>query len=265
MGTPPPIKYALYHNYNIMLLRCKQCWKEFESPRSKRKYCSIECWHKDRQYNLLNQKYWRLTVIKNLWLDRNKWVLWLCQCECWALVKRHTNKLVNWKNQSCWCFRKTSYWLVKDSFYYKYNSMHTRCEDPKSDSYAIYWWKWIRCERKTFQDFYKDMYASYVAHCEKFWQKDTTIDRIDVNWNYCKENCRWATNKEQSNNKSNNRFVEYNWKRLTVSQWADKIWISYKALTAKLGRGVPIEWIVKHPHKRWYGYYDIEEQLKRYM
>lgn len=143
--------------------------------------------------------------------------------------------------------------------------MHLRCEDPQSDSYPLYWGRGIKCERSTFQEFYKDMFESYIEHCRVYWKKDTTIDRIDSNGNYCKENCRWATNKEQSNNRSNNRIIEYMWEKLTLTQWADKIWISVSAITWKLKRGVPMERIVKQPHKRRYSYYNIEEQLKKYL
>jgi len=52
-----------------------------------------------------------------------------------------------------------------------------------------------------FEEFRDDMYKSYLEHVEKYWEKETSIDRIDNNWNYCKENCKRSTPKEQSNNR----------------------------------------------------------------
>lgn len=69
------------------------------------------------------------------------------------------------------------------------------------------------------------MYDSYKEHCEKYWEKDTTIDRIDRNWNYCKENCRWATYKEQADNKKTTIKVFDGWtmynslKDYCLSKW----------------------------------------------
>jgi len=55
------------------------------------------------------------------------------------------------------------------------------------------------------------MYESYLKHCDSFWEKQTTIDRIDVDWNYCKKNCCWATYKEQSKNKRATNWYDLNW------------------------------------------------------
>ena len=70
------------------------------------------------------------------------------------------------------------------------------------------------------------MYDSYLEHMAEYWEKNTTLDRIDNNWNYCKENCRWATYKEQSNNKRNNTIYKVEWICHTQTEWADIIWVT---------------------------------------
>jgi hypothetical protein len=71
--------------------------------------------------------------------------------------------------------------------------------------------------------------------------KGMSIDRKDNNSDYCLENCRWATNIEQANNKRTNVIITFNNKTQTMRQWADELMINYKALAHRYERGWSIE------------------------
>lgn len=134
---------------------------------------------------------------------------------------------------NCWC-RKCSHlthWLANGRFYQVWKNMTQRCNNPKNKGYYLYWKRGIKCERNTFDEFKADMYESYEEHCKKYWEKETSIDRINVNWNYCKWNCRWATNIEQANNTRRNSWV-YDFARKTwIPRNRVAYWFYYKWLT----------------------------------
>jgi hypothetical protein len=88
--------------------------------------------------------------------------------------------------------------------YLKYTNMKTRCQNTTHSRYKYYGGKGIVVEWKSYQEFKDDMYKSYNRHLKKYGHKQTTLDRVNVNGNYCKQNCRWATWKEQNNNRTNN-------------------------------------------------------------
>lgn len=104
------------------------------------------------------------------------------------------------------------HWMSWTKFYICYRWIIDRCSNINNIRYKNYWWRWIKCEWKTFDEFKNDMYDSYQKHMLNNWWLDTTIERIDVNWNYCKENCKWVTMTEQYSNKVNTIF--YKWTTL---------------------------------------------------
>ena len=106
----------------------------------------------------------------------------------------------------------------KTRFYRIYNNLRRRCNNHNSPYFSVYGWKWIKNERKTYKQFKEDMYESYIDHVNKYWELQTSIDRIDNNWNYCKENCRWATWREQNCNKSKSKKYDWKGKKLAMAE-----------------------------------------------
>lgn len=201
---------------------CKLCWKEKYVDRQhlltwKTKSCGCNV---KKVYKW--EKYWEREVIED-----QIWKMAKCKCSCWTIRYVRCWALKIWWSLWCWCTRShyMKHGLCKTPFYEKYLHAKARCENKNCERYNCYWWRWIKVERETFEEFKNDMYESYLEHCKEYWEKDTTLDRIDVNGNYCKENCRWATRYEQMNNTQKSKKVKYMWvEYLSVSDLCHKIW-----------------------------------------
>lgn len=66
------------------------------------------------------------------------------------------------------------------------------------------------------------------------YRDDLTIDRIDVNGNYCPKNCRWITNQEQASNRRTCHNLTYNGETHNLKEWAKIIGINYSTLRARI-------------------------------
>lgn len=111
-----------------------------------------------------------------------------------------------------------------------------RCENEKNDAYPLYGGRGVTvCERwrRDFRTFVEDMGSRpSLLH---------TVDRIETNGNYEPDNCRWALRKEQSNNRRNNRRIEWRGRSYTCAQAAETAGISKELLFWRLSQGWPVE------------------------
>jgi hypothetical protein len=143
---------------------------------------------------------------------------------------------------------KSTHKMSKTRFYRTYKQIKRRCSSINSSSYKYYGGRGIKNEWRCFEEFRDDMYNNYLKHIEEFGEKETTIDRINVNGNYCKENCEWATYKEQNSNTRRNIWIVFNNERHTVQQWSLIIGVSQGTINFRIKSGWPIEKIL-NPQK----------------
>lgn len=168
-------------------------------------------------------KFWKLTVInETLWKNNKR--RFILKCDCWNICEVWIWNFTSWHTKSCWCINKFSLKNLNRKLSAVFRSMLFRCNNEKSHSYKNYGWRGIKCEWTSFEEFYRDMWDSYIE-----W---LTIDRKDNDWNYCKDNCRWATKMEQCRNKRNNLL--FNWEPL--AKVCEDRWLVYKR----------VHWRIRH-------------------
>lgn len=188
--------------------------------------------------DITGNKYNMLTAVRYAY-NKNRNIYWIFKCDCGKETTTQKQRVVSGFNKSCGClssnnrFIKT-HGMTKTDFYHRYTSILDRCLNKKNNYFNHYGARGIKCLWKTFEEFRDDMYESYLLHCKEYGKKNTSIDRIDNNGNYCKENCKWSTKKEQSRNTRRNHFLIFNGKRLTVSEWAEIIGVERNTIYERI-------------------------------
>jgi hypothetical protein len=211
--------------------------------------------------NIAGQRFGMLVAIRQTEKRKNKHVIWLCKCDCGNFKEVPQNNLVGGSTKSCGCLRtklfnknrrKPSHGMYKTRQFSIWHSMKQRCLNKKSTNYKDYGGRGIKvCDKwLNFKGFWEDMQYGY--------DDNLTIDRINVNDDYCKENCRWITQQEQEFNKRNSIIInidgitaplKYQCKRLNIpyklvyNRIHCKNWEVEKALKTPL--------IQKYSHKQY--------------
>ena len=117
----------------------------------------------------------------------------LYKCFCGDEFRTQINKVKIKHTQSCGCL-KTTHGLSKHRLFKTWTGMMNRCYEPKTPHYNHYGERGITvCSRwHNIENFINDMYPSHI--------EGLTLDRINPNGNYEKENCRWANQTTQTRN-----------------------------------------------------------------
>lgn len=172
-----------------------------------------------------------------------------CRCKCGKERTLAKSRLINKHDTCCGdkkCKTFIKHGITNNRFYRKWDGINGRCYRTANDSYSRYGGSGIKSSwYKNFQKFYDEMHDSYQEHVAKYGVDNTWIERINSKKDYCKENCKWATIKEQSINKSSTVFIEYRGESLPLAYIERKYHIPKLRLSRLLGRGWTKEQICK--------------------
>lgn len=190
-----------------------------------------------RKIDLTGKTFGKLTVVGGF-RRKNGRSYWTCRCECGVIKDVEGCTLRGGQTKSCGCYSREATAAKLRKYgkrastireYRIWQSMKARCQYQTRRSWAAYGGRGITvCERwnESFPAFLEDMGpAPSVKH---------SIDRIDNDKGYCPENCRWATNREQSLNRRNNRRLTLNGVTLTSKEWSEKIGIDRGTIEARI-------------------------------
>lgn len=196
-------------------------------------------------HRLEDRRFERLTALTCVGKTNGGHRLWKCLCECGTECVVAAYELISKHSRSCGCLqreaasvngkRSRTHGKADSYIYHVWNGLKGRCYRESDPGYPNYGGRGIKvCERwlNSFENFYADMGDKPSPQ--------HSLDRIDVNGNYEPSNCRWATQKEQANNKRNNVFLTLGNKTLTIAQWSRELEMHQATLEWRLRKGWPV-------------------------
>lgn len=199
--------------------------------------------------DLTGQRFGRLVVIEPCGRSKDRHIMWLCRCDCGNEVVVTASNLKKSNTKSCGCLRRER---IKEShqthgktttrLYGIWCDIKTRCLNPKNRAFSWYGDRGISvCD-----EWKEDFQSFYDWAMENGYEDDMSIDRINVNGNYCPENCRWVSMKTQANNRRSNHQLSLNGETRTITEWSEITGIKRHTILQRLKRGWSVEEALKN-------------------
>lgn len=185
----------------------------------------------------------RLTVISYSHTNKYGGACWLCICVCGKNKIINYSSLIQGLSKSCGCLHKErisetlkTHGLTRTKEYRAWIFMKHRCYNENDKRYKDYGGRGINvCNR------WIDSFENFLADMGQAPSPKHSIDRKENDGNYEPGNCRWATQKEQQNNKRNIIHVTYNKETLCLNSFCKKYKLKYTTIYSRLKRGWSIE------------------------
>lgn len=183
------------------------------------------------------RKYGRWTVVGDSALkSRGGKRIWLCRCECGTERGVVGTKLKAGRSLSCGCLRVEAlktHGCHSSATYETWKRMLQRCRNENSPDFSLYGGRGVCvCKRwLSFDAFLSDMGERPENH---------TIDRLNSDGDYEPNNCRWATPRQQANNRRSNRCLHYNGHRYTLSELSEVVGVKRATLARRLSLGFSV-------------------------
>lgn len=223
---------------------CRQCGNEFTFKGKKQRYfCNSACYVEWMRENNKGDKCpaWRgktttgTCPICGSAFKQNVHRAKYCSMECYKvdLKKRLSTQDIK---------RCVRHGMAHTRIYRTWACMKGRATDPNHQLADVYYNRGIGISEDwmSFENFYADMGEI---------PEGMTIERIDNDKGYCKENCRWATPKEQNRNKRDTIFITFKDETLSLPDWADRINIKTESLYSRYRRGWSVERMLTQPQQ----------------
>lgn len=193
-------------------------------------------------------RYWGDLYVIGIERGKGYSVIWKCLCSCGKICKPYANHVVRGNTRTCGhgvMSAATKHGLTSkgqrspemDAWW----NMISRCTNPSNPAYKRYGGRGIGvCQSwmDSFGNFWVDM---------GFRPEGMTLERIDNSKGYSPENCRWATRRDQANNRDCNRVISARGKTMTIAYWCRETGINRNTLNKRLRLGWEPERAIFHP------------------
>jgi hypothetical protein len=225
---------------NYLNCKCEYCGNEFyRKPWDIRNriFCNNACYGASnagkpsgRAVDLTGERFGKLKVIEKSDTRRGK-QRWKCLCDCGNFTEVASDQLRSGHTKSCNCIVGEYHGLMALTEYKTWAVMKARCFNKNNPKYKDYGGRGISISPEWLHSF-----TNFLADMGLKPSPKHSIERIDNNGNYEKNNCRWATGIEQQRNKRTNRLITFNGETLCVQEWAERLGMNRATLRDRLKR-----------------------------
>lgn len=208
---------------------------------------------KERYLKIIGNKYGRWKVTDD-WYKKNSHVYFMCECECGTKKYVQATSIGRKDGSlSCGCLRvevssikTTDKPLMHYRVYHIYKNMLNRCYNTKANNFNRYGKKGIKVTKEWRHDFW--VFEKWAL--ENGYSDELTLDRIDNSKGYEPANCRWISYEEQSYNKTNNVYIEYNGQRKNFLEWSLETGLPMTTLRNRYYKGLSPKDILTKPYNK---------------